>query len=77
MAQTVKNLPAMQETWVQSLGWEDQLEKEWLPIPVFLSEEFHGQKSLAGYSPWGHEELGATEHAHTVNIFNGYFKLKN
>ena len=28
MAQTVKNLPAMQETWVQSLGWEDPLEKE-------------------------------------------------
>ena len=32
----VKNLPAIQETWVQSLGWEDPLEKGWLPIPVFL-----------------------------------------
>ena len=32
----VKNLPAMRETWVQSLGWEDALEREWLPTPVFL-----------------------------------------
>ena len=37
VAQLVKNLPAMQETWVQSLGWEDPLEKEkvTLPAPVF------------------------------------------
>ena len=47
-AQTVKNLPAMQETWVQSLGQEDPLEKEWPPTPVFLPGEFHGQRSLAG-----------------------------
>ena len=53
MAQTVKNLPAMQGTWVQSLGWEDSLEKEWLPTSVLWPGEFHGQRSLAGYSPWG------------------------
>ena len=41
--QMVKNLPAIQETWVQSLGWEDPLEKEWQPTPVFLPGEFHGQ----------------------------------
>ena len=35
VAQVVKNLPAMWETWVQSLGWEDPLEKGWLPTPVF------------------------------------------
>ena len=35
VAQLVKNPPAMQETWVQSLSWEDPLEKERLPIPVF------------------------------------------
>ena len=29
---------------------------EWLPIPVFLPGEFHGQKSLAGYSPWGRNQ---------------------
>ena len=43
VAQTVKNPPAMWETWVQSLGWEDPLEKEWQPTPVFLPGEFHGQ----------------------------------
>ena len=54
VAQTVKNLPPMQETQIWSLGWEDPLEKkEWLPTPVFLPREFHGQRSLAGYSPWG------------------------
>ena len=57
----VKNLTAMQETHVQSLGWEDLLEKEMQPIPVFLSGAFHGQRSLAGYSPWGHKESDTTE----------------
>ena len=52
MAQTVNNLPEMWETWVQSLGGEDPLEKEWLPTPVFLPVISHGQRSLAGYSPW-------------------------
>ena len=56
MAQTVekkkkKNPPAMQETRVQSLGWEDPLEKERQPTPVFLPGESHGQKNLVGYSP--------------------------
>ena len=32
---TVKNAPAMQEAWVQYLGWEDPLEKAWKPTPVF------------------------------------------
>ena len=36
MAQLVKNPPAMRETWVQSLGWEDLLEKARLTTPVFL-----------------------------------------
>ena len=44
------NLPAVQETGVWSLGWEDALEEG---KAVFLSGEFHGQRSLAGYSPWG------------------------
>ena len=54
VAQTVKNLPAMQETWIRSLGWEDPLEKG---TPVFWPGESHGQRSLAGYSPWGHKQL--------------------
>ena len=36
-------------------------QKEWQPTPVFLPGEFHGQKSLAGYSPKGHKELYMTE----------------
>ena len=35
------------------LGWKDPWRKKWLPSPVFLPGEFHGQRSLAGYSPCG------------------------
>ena len=49
MAQMVKNLLAVQETWVQSLDGEDPLEKGM--ARVFLPREFHGQRKLAGYSP--------------------------
>ena len=49
-AQKVKNLPAMPETWVASLAWEDHLEgRVWQSTPVFLPGESHGQRSLAGY----------------------------
>ena len=61
MAQLVKNLPAMQETRVPSLGQEDPLEKGMKLTPVFLPRKFHGQRSLAGYSSWGHKELDMTE----------------
>ena len=61
VAQTVKNLPAMQETGVQSLGQEDPLEKEWLPAPMFLPGESHGQRSPVGYSPRGHKESDTTQ----------------
>ena len=66
VAQTVKNLPAMQETQFQSLGWEDpQVRKipwrrAWQPTPVFLPGESHGQRSLAGYSPCGRKEMDTT-----------------
>ena len=59
VAQLVKNLPAMWETWVRSLGWEDPLEKGTKgrePTPVFWPGEFHGL-----YSPWGHKESDTTE----------------
>ena len=61
MAQMVKNLPAMQETWVQSLGWQDPLEKEMATTPVLLPGKFHGLRSLVGYSPWGCKESDTTE----------------
>ena len=44
-----------------SLGWEDPWRREWLPTPVFLPGESHGQRSLAGYSPWSHKESDMTE----------------
>ena len=56
VAQTIKNLPAMQETRIWSLVQEDPLEKEWQPTPVFLPGESHGQRSLVGYSPWSSKE---------------------
>ena len=56
VCQSVKYLPAMQETRIRSLGGEDPMEKGMASHPVFLPAEFHGQKSLAGYSPGGHKE---------------------
>ena len=53
VAQTVKNLPAIQKTWVRSLDWEDPVEKEWQSTPVFMPGESHRVKNLLGYSPWG------------------------
>ena len=47
-----KESPAVRETQVRSLGWEDPRRREWQSTPVFLPREFHGQRSLAGYSPW-------------------------
>ena len=62
VAQRVKNLPAMQETRVPSLGREeDSLVKGMATHSVFLPEAFQGQRSLAGYSPWGHNEADTTE----------------
>ena len=61
MVQMVKNLPAMQETWVRSLGREDPLEKG-MATPVFLpGESDYGQRSLVSYSPQGCKELDRTE----------------
>ena len=60
--QTVKKLPAMQETHVWSLGQEDSpWRREWQPTPVFLPGESHGQRSLVGYSPWGCKDSDTTE----------------
>ena len=45
---SVKKLPAMQTTWVQSLGWEDPLERGMATYSSILAGEFHGQRRLAG-----------------------------
>ena len=61
VAQTVKNLPAMQETRVRSLAQEGPWRRKWQPTPLFLPGEPRGQRSLAGHSPWGHKALDTTE----------------
>ena len=55
-----------QETWVQSLGQEDPLEKEMTTHASILAWEIPWTEepgSLAVYSPWGHKELDVTEHS--------------
>ena len=65
----VKILPAMQETWV--LSWVEKVHwrRKQQPTPEFLPEDSHGQRSLAGYSPWSPKESDRTEqlgtHTHT------------
>ena len=72
----VKNLPAIQEiqeTRVQSLGWEDTLEKEMAIHSSILAWRIPRTASLAGYSPWDCKEsdtIEATEHAHTQELGN-------
>ena len=66
MAKMVKTLPAMLETWVQSQGQEDPLEKGMathsIPLPgVLWPGESHGQRSLVAPSPYGCKELDMTE----------------
>ena len=59
VAQTVKKLPAMQgcDPWVGKIPWR----RKWQPTPVFLPGKSHGQRSLAGYSPWTLKESDTTE----------------
>ena len=57
----VKTLPSMRrprfDPWVGKIPWR----REWKPTPVFLPGEFHGQRSLVGYSPWDCKESDTTE----------------
>ena len=54
--------------WVQTLGWEDPLEKEMATIPVLSPGESHGQRSLTSHSPRGHKEWDATEATSSVQF---------
>ena len=75
------HLPA-QETQDRSLGWEDPLEEEMATHSSSLAwKKSHEQRSLVGYSPWGHKESDRTEHVwarkwfRTVNILINSQKL--
>ena len=61
VAQKVKTLPVMQETQVWSLSWEDPLKEGMITYSSILAWESHEQRSLVGYSPWGHKESDTTE----------------
>ena len=66
-----KNLPAMQETRVRSLGQEDPQGKGMATHSSILAWRNHGQRSLAGYGPWGCKESDTTEQLpHFLYLFN-------
>ena len=62
-----------QETWVQSMVWEDRpCWRKWQPTSVLLPEKSHGQRSLVGYSPWGRKESDMNKHNQRkcVKVYN-------
>ena len=61
VAQTVKNPPAVRDTWAQSLGWEDPWRGHGNPLQYSCLESPHGWRSLASYSPWGCKESDTTD----------------
>ena len=77
VAQMVKNLPAVQENQVQSLGREDPLEKGMATHSSILAWRIHGQRSLAGYSPLDLKELDMTERLIYIiyTMFQALFKM--
>ena len=75
VAQMVKNLPAIWETWVRSLVRKISWGREWQPTQVFLPGEFHAQRSLVEHSSWGttvHKELGMAERLTLSLYFSCY-----
>ena len=61
----IKNLPVMQESWIQPLGWEDPLGEGKAPHCSILAWRIPWTGSLVGYSPWGHTESDRTEQLST------------
>ena len=81
VAQWSRTCLPMQETQVQSLGREDPLKEGTAThssiqySPVFLPGESHGQRSLAGYSPWAGKETDTTERLNSNKIFPSQHEL--
>ena len=71
VAQAVKNPPAMWETWVWSLGWEDALEEGMATHSSILAWRIPTDRSLAG-TPWGYKESDTTDR---LSTHQGYFKV--
>ena len=80
VAQTVKRLSTMRETWVPSLGREDPLEKEMAIHSSTIAWKIPWQRSLVGYGPWGCKESDTTERLHfptslSIPIIHGFRSL--
>ena len=77
VAQTVKKLPEMKETWfilwVRKILWRSK----WLPAPVILPGEFHGERSLVGYSMWGCKESEITKLVNNTSVALNTLKMPN
>ena len=73
VAQMVKSLPTMRETWVQSLCWKLSWRRKWQTTPVLLPGKSHGQRSLVGYTVHG----VSTErlHFHFSNVHRTLFTI--
>ena len=70
VAQMVENLPEMSDTWVQSLGREDPMEKGMATHSSIVAWRIHGQRRLKTCIPWGHQELDMTAQL-MLSLFNG------
>ena len=68
VAQLIKNPPAMQETWVRSLDWEDPLEGEMATHSSILAWEIPWTEEPGGLQSWGHKDLDTAEHVHTHSV---------
>ena len=69
----VKNMPSVLDIWVQFWVGKIPWRRVWQPAPVFLPREFHGQRSMADYSPQGRKELDTTEQ---LMLFGRCYKVK-
>ena len=68
----------IQETWVWSLSREIPWRRKWTPTPVFFPGKFHGQRSLAGYSPWDHRiRHDWAQHSNTCSVINNSITVGN
>ena len=77
MVQRLKHLPAMWETWVRSLGWEDDLEKEMATYSSILAWRIPWTDELGGLRSTGHKESDTTERLHFHLQKNGLNLIKS
>ena len=75
VAQSVKNLPTMQETGSDPWIGKIPCRRKWKPTPVILPGKFHGRRSLVGYSPWDLKESDMTKQLHFMKKKGKWFQF--